>query len=155
METQVAFAELLPRVQAIIAGDGERTAKLAAVCELLAAEVPHYQWVGFYLTDPERERELVLGPFVGEATEHVRIPFGRGICGQAAETRQTFVIQDVRTEGNYLSCSPAVQSEIVIPILKGEVVYGELDIDSHRRAPFTVEDRLFLEQVGTAVARLF
>jgi len=77
----------------------------------------------------------------------VRIPFGRGICGQAAERKETFVVQDVSKETNYLSCSPEVKSEIVVPIMKDGRVLGELDIDSHSLAPFTDEDREFLENI--------
>jgi len=127
---------------------------LQAVCELLKAEVPHYDWVGFYLTDPNAERELVLGPFAGAPTEHVRIPFGHGICGQAAERKQTFIVPNVAAETNYLSCSPTVKSEIVLPILKAGEVMGELDIDSHTIDAFSEEDRAFLLKVCYAVTRL-
>ena len=127
---------------------------LQIVCELLKEEVPHYDWVGFYLTDPNAERELVLGPFSGAPTEHVRIPFGHGICGQAAERKQTFIVPDVAAETNYLSCSPHVKSEIVLPILKAGEVMGELDIDSHTIDAFSEEDRAFLLKVCYAVSRL-
>ena len=96
---------------------------LQKICDLLHSRVSHYNWVGFYLTDPEKKDELVLGPFAGDPTEHTRIAFGQGICGQAAERRETFVVQDVSLETNYLACSPFVKSEIVIPIFKkGNVV---------------------------------
>lgn len=111
--------------------------------------------MGFYLVDPQAERELILGPYVGAPTEHTRIAFGQGICGQAAETEMTFIVPDVALESNYLSCSPMVRSEIVIPILYQDRVVGELDIDSHTLAPFTDEDRAFLEQVCQRVAGLF
>lgn len=155
MQNTDAFTTLLGSVQALVAESTDRAATLQAVCQLLHDRVPHYQWVGFYLTDPDHERELVLGPFVGAPTEHVRIPFGRGICGQAAEQERTFIVQDVLAETNYLSCSPAVRSEIVVPLFKEGRVIGELDIDSHRLAPFTDADRAFLEQVCTLVATLF
>lgn len=150
------FEPLLQEIRQLAAGDAPREAKLQAVCERLAADVPHYDWVGFYLVDPARERELVLGPFVGDPTEHVRIAFGQGICGQAAETEQTFIIQDVTQEANYLSCSPTVRSEIVAPLFDpaGQIV-GELDIDSHRLAPFTDADRAFLEAVCGTLTALF
>ena len=152
----INFEALLDAVHEIIAGTELRNAKLQAICDLLAVRAPHYDWVGFYLVDPARPRELVLGPFAGEPTEHVRIAFGQGICGQAAEIEQTFVIQDVTRETNYLSCSPEVKSEIVVPLFDsaGQVV-GELDIDSHRIAPFTAEDRTFLEAVCREITPLF
>jgi L-methionine (R)-S-oxide reductase len=125
--------------------------KLEKLSEFLERNVSHYDWVGFYLADPVKA-ELVLGPFAGEPTQHVRIPFGQGICGQAAERRETFVVQDVRSESNYLSCSPKVRSEIVIPIFKNGEVAGELDIDSHQLRPFTDEERTFLEALCASIS---
>lgn len=142
------------RVGDIVDGPFDRDEKLKAICGLLRDGVPYYDWVGFYFVD-ESKRALVLGPFAGEPTEHVRIPFGRGICGQAAKRKETFVVQDVSKETNYLSCSPSVQSEIVLPIFRGGEVVGELDIDSHALSPFTQEDRAFLEDVCQMVSELF
>lgn len=146
---------LLETVAEILAGVQSRDDKLQALCALLEHVVPHYDWVGFYLVAPDNERELVLGPYVGDPTDHQRIAFGQGICGQAAATEQTFIIQDVSQETNYLSCSPQVKSEIVIPILKAGRVVGELDIDSHALAPFTEADRRLLEDIAGCVAELF
>ncbi len=148
------FDQLLDRVEAISAEESTRDQTLQAICTLLREKVPHYNWVGFYLTDPDAERELVLGPYDGAPTEHTRIPFGRGICGQAAAKEQTFIVQDVSQETNYLSCSSDVLSEIVVPIMLDGVVLGELDIDSHALAPFGGEDREFLEDVCDLVAPL-
>lgn len=156
MNTAHDFTVLLNKIGEIVAASGPgRDEKLHAICALLEKHIPHYDWVGFYLVDPARERELVLGPFVGAPTEHTRIAFGQGICGQAADTEMTFVIQDVSQETNYLSCSPHVKSEIVVPIFKDGVVVGEIDIDSHALAPFTKADNAFLEQVAYLVAGLF
>lgn len=96
----------------------------------------------------------MLGPFEGEPTQHTRIPFGRGICGQAAELRKTFLVQDVSKETNYLSCSANVKSEIVIPIFKNEEVVGELDVDSHALSPFNKEDETFLKKIGEMASRI-
>jgi L-methionine (R)-S-oxide reductase len=148
------FADLLDDVKAIVASPENRDERLRRICELLHAEVPHYDWVGFYIVDPHIERELMLGPYVGTPTEHTRIPFGKGICGQAADTKRTFIIQDVLQETNYLSCSPDVRAEIVVPVMRAGVVLGELDIDSHALAPFSHEDRAFLEDVCAEVAPL-
>jgi GAF domain-containing protein len=150
-------ADLLAAVKGIVAGAGgaaNRETALRAVCELLHAAVSHYDWVGFYLADPA-SRTLALGPFVGDPTEHMRIPYGRGICGQAAESGRTFVVQDVRAEGNYLACSPRVRSEIVVPVVKDGRFVAELDIDSHVLSPFTPAEVAMLEQVAAAVARMF
>ncbi len=141
-----ALAHLLADCRRIISAGGERDAVLAAVCRVLAERVPYYNWVGFYIADAGGEF-LILGPFVGEPTEHVKIPFGRGICGQAAATGKTFVIQDVTKETNYLSCSINVKSEIVLPILCEGRVLAELDIDSHEISPFDDIDRATLEEL--------
>lgn len=128
--------------------------RLADVCRLLHDEVPGYDWVGFYVVEPPLARELVLGPFVGAPTEHVRIPFGRGVCGQAAELRAAVVVDDVTRESNYLACSLDVKSEIVLPVFRGQELRGELDIDSHRPARFTADDRAFLSAVAEAAGAL-
>lgn len=138
---------ILNEVTDILGKDGEAEDKLQKTCELLEKEVEHYDWVGFYLTDKEKEKMLTLGPYVGDATEHVNIAFGVGICGQAADTKNTFVVQDVTQVTNYLSCSPTVKSEIVVPVLRGEEVLGELDIDSHACSPFNELDKTLLEKI--------
>ncbi|MGC9520388.1 MAG: GAF domain-containing protein [Anaerolineae bacterium] len=148
------FEDLLADIDALLERPLSRDEKLEALCALLRDQVPHYDWVGFYLVDSEAERELVLGPYVGAPTEHTRIPFGEGICGQAADTEQTFIVQDVSLETNYLSCSPDVRSEIVVPLVRDGEVLGELDIDSHALSPFTAQDHAFLEQVCHRVAPL-
>ncbi len=150
--SSVDFPSLLESVRDILARPTPFDQRCLAVCQVLAERVPHYAWVGFYWVAPDEAQTLVLGPYVGEPTEHTRIPFGKGICGQAAVTLDTFVIQDVTQETNYLSCSPSVRSEIVVPIMRGDTFLGELDIDSHDLAPFTPADRAFLEQVAALVA---
>lgn len=135
--------------------DGDRLSKLQSICELLKRDIPNYDWVGFYMVDPAAERELVLGPFAGAPTEHTRIPFGKGICGQAAESLQTFVVEDVNMESNYLACSLDVKSEIVVPVMKGDQFAGELDIDSHTRSGVGEGDRKVLEQLCKIIAPLF
>ncbi|MBN1287967.1 MAG: GAF domain-containing protein [Anaerolineae bacterium] len=152
-DNKARFDALYGEIARIVAGGGDDRAQ--AICELLRARVPHYDWVGFYLVDPGSPRELVLGPFAGAPTDHVRIPFGKGICGQAADRKETFIIQDVSWETNYLSCSVHVKSEIVLPIFQNGALIGELDIDSHQVAPFTEADEVFLEGVCDIAADLF
>ncbi len=139
----------------VIESGSSRDEKLQSLCQLLTDKIPHYDWVGFYLVDAQNERELILGPYVGDPTDHVKIPFGRGICGQAAESGETFVVQDVSKEDNYLSCSVNVNSEIVLPIFKDGQVIGELDIDSHQISPFRDNDRIYLEKMCERIADLF
>lgn len=129
--------------------------KLQDVCQLLHDEVDVFDWVGFYLIDPKADRELVLGPFVGEETDHTRIPFGTGICGQAAETNETFVVQDVDKEDNYLACSVDVEAEIVAPVQKEGKFVAELDIDSNTRNSMSADHKQLVEEVCELVAPLF
>ena len=151
----IPYSELLDKVQRALVAQEPRNAKLRAICYTLRRHVPHYDWVGFYLVDPDQEAELVLGPFEGADTDHTRIPFGEGVCGQAAERKETIVVQDVSKETNYLSCSIHVKSEIVVPVMREDRVVGEIDIDSHQLTPFTDEDRTFLERIAGSVALLF
>lgn len=140
------------QAKAIIDGDGSVDAKLLDVCKLLNESLDHYDWVGFYLVDPNEERMLYLGPYVGAETDHTRIPFGTGICGQAAETLETFVVPDVSKATNYLACSLTVKSEIVVPIMHGDTFLGELDIDSHVLDNFSPEHRVILERICADLA---
>ena len=148
-----SFNMLINNITRIARSASRRNDKLQKICRLLKEGVPHYDWVGFYLADNDN-KELVLGPFEGAPTEHIKIPFGKGICGQAAESNKTFIVQDVSSETNYLSCSADVKSEIVLPIMKHGRFIGELDIDSHQIGPFTDEDEQFLKNVCEIVAQL-
>jgi len=131
------------------------TDKLQSLCYILADNVSYYCWVGFYLVS-EKKNTLILGPYVGEITDHTEIPFGRGICGQVALSHKTFVVPDVEKQDNYLSCNMKVKSEIVIPIFdtKGEFV-AQLDIDSHVLDPFTQEDKDLLEEICERLGKYF
>ena len=157
MSDKTAILNALPaKISAIVdAPEGSVDDKLLRVCETIDADLTDYDWVGFYMVDPNAERELVLGPYVGEATDHIRIPFGRGICGQAAETLETFVVDDVNAASNYLACSIHVKSEIVVPLMKGDVLLGELDIDSHTVAAFGEHDQKIMEELCDIISRLF
>ena len=148
------IVKITSKVEKIIDSKHERGEKLAAVSHLLKDEIPYYDWVGFYIAD-QSKKELILGPFVGEPTEHTRIAFGEGICGQAAAIKKPFVVQDVRKETNYLSCNVKVMSEIVFPIMKNGEVVGELDIDSHTLSPFTDTDNALLGKICALIAVLF
>jgi L-methionine (R)-S-oxide reductase len=128
--------------------------KLLAVCKYLNQEVSHYNWVGFYFANHETQT-LHLGPYVGAATDHTIIPFGKGICGQVAVSNQNFVVPDVSAQDNYIACSMTVKSEIVIPLFVNGVNIGQIDIDSHELNPFTEDDERFLEFVTSEVAKLY
>lgn len=148
------FTDVLQKFREIKEDKGNSDILLLKTAELLKSEIPHYDWVGFYLLDP-LDSMLVLGPFKGAPTEHTRIPAGRGICGQVAASGRTMVIQDVSQQDNYLACSLDVQSEIVVPILKNGVFVAEIDIDSHAYAPFTTEDEKLLEAIAEELSDFF
>ena len=147
-------AFLTQKIGEIAKHELDKDTKLKAICKSLKDNVSHYDWVGFYFVDKTTQKELILGPFEGEPTEHVRIQFGRGTCGQAAQLKRTFIVQDVSKETNYLSCNPNVKSEIVIPIFENGEIVGELDIDSHTRSAFTDKDKVFLEKICKIVSKL-
>lgn len=122
---------------------------LGRAVALLKAGVPHYTWVGIYLLEGD---ELVLGPFLGKPSPHTRIPVGSGICGAAASEKDTIVVDDVNADPRYLACSIETQSEIVVPIMRGADVLGEIDIDSDARAAFGQGDRVLLQRVAALLA---
>jgi L-methionine (R)-S-oxide reductase len=121
------------------------------IVEAMARCMPHYSWTGFYMLDPGNPEMLVLGPFVGAPTPHVRIPVTRGICGAAVASGETVIVDDVASDPRYLSCSIETRSEIVVPLYANARIAGEIDIDSHDPAAFGEEDRIFLEEVGRIV----
>lgn len=147
--------EILTQSIKIIDSNKSRDEKLHEICRLLDSEVGVFDWTGFYLASETEERMLELGPYVGEETDHTRIPYGTGICGQAAETLDTFVVQDVSKAGNYLACSVDVKSEIVVPIMKGDTFVGELDIDSHTLNAITPELKKLCEDICIELSRIF
>ncbi len=127
--------------------------RLLDICELLEHHIEYYNWVGFYFRNGDKE-ELILGPYVGEPTDHTTIPFGKGICGQVAVSNQNFVVPDVSAQDNYIACSITVKAEIVIPIFVNDKNIGQIDIDSNTPDPFTDEDERFLEFVCEKVSQI-
>jgi len=145
---------ILNQVDVILSGNSDRDIMLKKISQLLADTVSHYHWVGFYIVD-ESGDHLILGPYVGAPTDHVKIAFGKGICGQVAVSQTSRIIQDVSLEDNYLSCSVDVKSEVVFPIMKDGKFVAELDIDSHATAPFTDQDTELLEAICSKLSGLF
>jgi GAF domain-containing protein len=147
------FTSLQPKVLSILKSKNDVDAKLQEVCELLKREVGHYDWVGFYFRNGDKE-ELKLGPYAGAPTDHTIIPFGKGICGQVAVSNQNFVVPDVKAQNNYIACSITVKSEIVVPLFVNGENIGQIDIDSNTLDPFTEDDERFLEFVNSEVAKI-
>jgi len=147
--------DLKPQINTII--DDNTLAvdqKLYNICQVLEENVAYYDWVGFYFKNGEKN-ELKLGPYVGEPTDHVIIPFGKGICGQVALSNKNFVVPDVTLQDNYIACSLTVKAEIVIPIFKDGENIGQIDIDSKTPDPFSEGDERFLEYICEKVSGLF
>ena len=148
------FEELKPQIKSILSNsESDINTQLLMVCELLETEIEYYNWVGFYFKNGDKD-ELKLGPYVGEPTDHVIIPFGKGICGQVALSNQNFVVPDVHAQDNYLSCSITVKAEIVVPIFVNGENIGQIDIDSSTVDPFTEVDERFLEFICKEVSKV-
>jgi L-methionine (R)-S-oxide reductase len=154
MDKGKMFETILRKIGAMLNSQQPNKTKLELICRLLKNNIPGYDWVGFYLVDPKKDKELILGPFIGEPTEHVRIPFGRGICGRAADVGEAVIVSDVTKETNYLACSVKVKSEIVTPIFKDGQLVGELDIDSHEVSAFGEKDERFLSEICEYASKL-
>lgn len=151
-ERSVEHGDLLNVVRAEVAEAPGPEAAAQRVVELLHDRLPHYDWVGIYWVEAG---ELVLGPWVGpEATDHTRIPLGVGICGAAAVSGQTEIVDDVDSDPRYLACFTSTRSEIVVPILAGGRVIGEIDVDGEDPAAFSQADARFLEEIAALLAPL-
>jgi L-methionine (R)-S-oxide reductase len=145
------FEQILSEIEAFAQGTSDLAALQRFVVEIIPARLPYYNWTGFYMLDPEDEQMLVLGPYRGAPTEHVRIPVSRGICGAAVAQNQTVIVDDVQSDPRYLACSLETKSEIVVPVRAHGKVAGEIDIDSHEAAAFTAADGDFLEKCAEIV----
>ncbi|MGO9123449.1 MAG: GAF domain-containing protein [Terriglobales bacterium] len=118
---------------------------MGRMVKLLHQRMLKYNWVGFYMLEAGQPPMLVLGEFQGAMTPHTRIPLHQGICGAAASTGKTVVVDDVSQDPRYLACSLETKSEIVVPVFAHGKVVGELDIDSHFPAAFKDDDRALVE----------
>lgn len=130
-------------IKVLLHGETDTIANMANFASLLYHSLPDVNWTGFYLLKGE---ELVLGPFQGKPA-CIRIPIGRGVCGTAAARRETVLVEDVDMFPGHIACDSASRSEIVIPIIVRNQLYGVLDLDSPRPARFTMEDQLGLEKL--------
>jgi L-methionine (R)-S-oxide reductase len=152
--TQTKPTDLIPALDAIAISTNSADALMKGIVALLHEKLTRYNWVGFYMLEKEGDHNiLVLGPFKGTMTPHTRIPLNQGICGAAASTGQTIVVDDVRADPRYLACSLETKSEIVVPVFAHAKVVGELDIDSHFLAAFGPEDRALCEHAARIVSK--
>jgi L-methionine (R)-S-oxide reductase len=139
-----ALAQTVPTAQEL----------MQAMVRLLHERMLKYNWVGFYLLEPGAQPPmLVLGAFEGAMTPHTRIPLNQGICGAAASSGQTVVVDDVSKDPRYLACSLETKSEIVVPVFAHGKVVGELDIDSHFAAAFTPEHQALVQHCARLIGK--
>jgi L-methionine (R)-S-oxide reductase len=148
------YAGLAEELNGLLSGEQDIVANAANTAALLFDALPEINWAGFYFLRPRDNadgsssgNELVVGPFQGKPA-CVRIPVGKGVCGTAAATRKTLVVPDVHEFPGHIACDAASQSEIVIPLIKGDTLLGVLDIDSPRRARFDDADRRGIERLA-------
>ena len=137
-------------IEQLAATEEDSDAIVRGAVEAIHDRLDTYSWVGIYFVEDE---ELVLGPWKGpSATDHVRIPIGQGVCGAAAASGVTEIVDDVNADPRYLACFPSTRSEIVVPVLYEGSVVAEIDVDSDVPAAFGEADRVFLERVATAIS---
>lgn len=149
----MSLEELKPEIEKILSRENlDINHRLTEVCDLLQTKVETYDWVGFYFKNGDKP-ELILKAFAGEPTDHTVIPFGKGICGQVAESNQNFVVDDVAAQDNYIACSINVKSEVVIPLFKNGENMGQIDIDSHTPEAFSRKDEDFLMWINKEVSK--
>ena len=137
-------------IERILNRGGDADDVLRAAVDVLHDRFEHYSWVGIYFVE---DGQLVLGPWKGpQATEHVRIPVGEGVCGAAAASGNTEIVDDVNADPRYLACFVSTRSEIVVPVKFDGKVVAEIDIDSDKPSAFDDDDRRFLERVATLMS---
>lgn len=141
------YEEVEVEILAVLDGEPDRTARMATVTAMLADAFGDYFWTGFYVVDPSRDRELVVGPYQG-TLGCLRIVFGRGVCGAAAETRRTQIVADVHAFPGHIACDGRSESEIVVPVFDpAGTLIAVFDVDATRKAAFDAVDAEALERL--------
>ena len=145
------YAEVEAEILAVLDGEPDRIARMSTVSSMLADAFPAFFWTGFYVVDPARGDELVVGPYQG-TLGCLRIPFGRGVCGAAAAERSTQIVEDVHAFPGHIACDSRSASEIVVPVLdvSGDLI-AVLDVDATEKAAFDAVDAEWLERLMTKV----
>src|SRR3954451_22466193 len=144
------YRDLASALQGLVAGETDAIANMANAAALIWESLPDVNWVGFYRNVGG---ELVLGPFQGRAA-CIRIPFGTGVCGVAAATRQVQRVEDVHQFPGHIACDSASNSEIVVPLIRDGELIGVLDIDSPTRSRFTADDEAGVVRLGEILSRV-
>lgn len=140
----------LQAIERVIDRESDAGAVVRETVEVLHDRLEHCSWIGVYLVEGS---DLVLGPWLGpEPTEHTRIPIGAGICGAAAASGQTEIVDDVSADDRYIACFGSTRAEIVVPVIAAGRVVAEIDVDSDTPAAFTADDRALLERVAVLIS---
>ena len=145
------YAEVEAEILAVLEGEPNLTARMATVASMLADAFEHYFWTGFYVTAPDKADELVVGPYQG-TLGCLRIPFGRGVCGAAARTLQTRLVEDVHAFPGHIACDANSRSELVVPVKRDGAVIAVIDLDSPDPARFGTEDAAGIEALARLLA---
>jgi len=154
MPTTTRIEEVRNEINALAQNAPTAKDLMQGICRALHERMLKYNWVGFYMLEAGAQPPvLVLQAFVGAMTPHTRIPLNQGICGAAASSGKTIVVDDVSRDPRYLACSLETKSEIVVPIFVGGQVAGELDIDSHFAAAFGIEDQKLVQYCAEIVGK--
>jgi len=140
--------QLIDNVRIAIASQKSEPEVLKAAVELIDDFSDGFSWTGFYMM---KNGALEVGPYVGPETPHTRIDLNSGICGAAASQKKSIIVDDVTGDPRFLACSPHTKSEIVVPLLDGDVVLGEIDIDSNQRGFFNNADKKMFEKIATTI----
>ena len=144
------YSEVTEQIEAVLDGEPNRTARLATIACLLSQAFDDFFWTGFYMVDPDKPDQLVVGPYQG-TLGCLRIDFGRGVCGTAAATGEAQVVEDVHAFPGHIACDARSESEVVVPVVKDGTLIGVLDVDSTRRGAFTQADADALARIVAMV----
>ncbi len=141
------YAEVADEIASVLDGEPNLTARMATVASMLASSFDHYFWTGFYVVDPAKENELVVGPYQG-TLGCLRIAFGRGVCGAAAAERRTILVPDVEAFPGHIACDSRSRSEIVTPVFGADgALLAVFDVDATEPAAFDERDQVGIERV--------
>jgi GAF domain-containing protein len=145
------YAEVAEEINAVLQGEPNRVARMATVASMLASSFEHFFWTGFYVVDPDKPRELVVGPYQG-TLGCLRIAFGRGVCGAAAASGRTVIVEDVHAFPDHIACDARSRSEIVTPVFGPDgALIAVFDVDAIEPAAFDQVDADGLERILRAV----
>ena len=152
MDKALTYETVQKEIAAVIDGEANITARMVTVICLLHQGFEDFFWTGFYLVDPLKADELVIGPYQG-TLGCLRIPFGKGVCGAAAAKQETVIVEDVHAFPGHIACDSRSESEIVVPVFDtARKLMGVLDVDSTRLSAFDKTDQIYLEQICAMIA---